>query len=80
MLVDYPGDGDSVTVGSTTYDVADGMVDLDSKVHLRTIARRYGVHPAAISHGHCDERIGSGHREGTLCGRTKPCQFHSEDD
>lgn len=80
MLVDYPGDGDTVTVGRTTYDVEDGTVDLDSEAHLRTVARRHGIHPAEISHAHCDERLSSGAREGELCGRTLPCQHHSEDD
>lgn len=80
MLVDYPGDGDTVAVGGETHPVEDGVVELDNRAELRTIARRHGLHPAEISHDLCGETIGSGHREGVPCGRMKPCPHHSGDD
>lgn len=79
MRVEYPGRGDSVRVGRETYEVDDGIVALPSWNHVRTIARRHGLHPAVISLEHCDTVLSSGERAGEPCGRNKPCRFHGDE-
>lgn len=80
VVVEYPGTDEEVKVGGDTYPVEDGTVDLPDWVAVKTVARRYGVHPAVISREHCDVVLTSGERAGSPCGRNKPCAFHSEDD
>lgn len=71
---------ESETLGGTEYAVTDGMLDLPGVPEVRALARYYGVTAAEIREDTCDERLSSGHREGAPCGRTLPCQHHSEDD
>lgn len=80
VVCEYPGRGDTVEVGREEYSIDDGTVELPDWNHVRTLARRHGVHPAVLSHDHCDEPLVSGSREGQPCGRTKVCQFHGERD
>lgn len=81
MRVEYPGRGESVRVGHSEYEVGeDGIVELPDWSAVKTVARRHGLHPAVISLEHCDTVLTSGERKSHPCGRTLPCQFHSEDD
>lgn len=82
MMVTYPRENppDVVVVGGEEYDVDEGVVEVSRVGVVRTLARRWGVHPATIRTDQCGTPIKSGPRAGVPCDNSLPCSHHSGDE
>jgi len=68
-----------VTVGGSNYDVADdGTVDLPDERAVEDLASAYDLTAADLDTTDDTETCQVVKSDGEVCGREKPCQYHSE--